>query len=69
METPLIYVFNVVYLKYRSVKFITICNLNLNHKTLTAEKLISEEKKNHQPEKKKQLFNYARNVHVLRHTL
>ena len=38
---------------------------------ITAEKLILawKRKKNLQPEKKKQLFNYARNVHVLRHTL
>ena len=28
-----------------------------------------KEKKNHQPEKKKTIINYARNVHVLRHTL
>ena len=40
--------------------------LNLYHKTLTAKKLILEEK-NRQP-KKKTIINYARNVHVLQHT-
>jgi len=42
--------------------------LNLNHKTLTADELILEEKKIIK-QKKKTIINYARNVHVLRHTL
>ena len=43
--------------------------LNLNHKTLTAEKLILEKKKKSSTRKKKQLSIMQRNVHVLRHTL
>ena len=42
--------------------------LNLNHKTLTADKLILR-KKNLQTEKEKKLSIMQRNVHVLQYTL
>jgi len=44
--------------------------LNLNHKTLTADKLILEKKKKSSTRKKKTIINYARKrkVRVLRHT-
>ena len=43
--------------------------LNLNHKTLTAKKLILEKKKNHQPEEKNNYQLCKKRTHVLRHTL
>ena len=43
--------------------------LSLNHKTLTADKLILEKKKKSSNRKKKTIINYARNIHVLRYTL